>query len=121
MNLFISYTMKDKKINEGFLREFQDKVAIIGKAYVDLIDNDSINKQKRVYEELQRMDCLILIESPFTKKSKWVSFELRCAEKYNKQIIKFTLEEVDKVIKGNIDVENFLENKMSAANIAYTQ
>lgn len=80
---FICYTTKDTEITEEFLRKVKIFYSFSGEVYIDLLDNDSEDKQWRVLYELDRSDCLVLIQTKSIYDSKWVQIELERA-KYNK-------------------------------------
>lgn len=80
MKYFISYTIRDKEITKEFLDILSQKLFFLGSLFIDLIDNNSQNKQERVITELDYCDVLILVESRNVYKSKWVSFELERAK-----------------------------------------
>ena len=56
MKIFVSYTTRDKDITSELLNTVFFKLRKIGKVYIDLIHNDSINKQQRVLNELDTSD-----------------------------------------------------------------
>jgi len=95
MKYFISYTLKDKEITKELLKfvssEFQKK----GSAYVDLIDNDSVDKQERVLNELDNCDVFVLIESKSVYSSKWVQIEIERAKLKNKNFRVITLSDIN--------------------------
>ena len=63
MKYFISYTIRDKEITKEFLDILSQKLFFLGSLFIDLIDNNSQNKQERVITELDYCDVLILVES----------------------------------------------------------
>lgn len=94
MNIFVSYTTKDQEITLRGLNEISIKLKQIGNVYVDLINNNSLNKQKRVFDELDNSDVLILLISPNVYKSKWVMREIERANQQLIPIISFTINEI---------------------------
>lgn len=94
MNIFISYTIKDKEISLHSLDIISKKLNHIGNVYIDIINNDSLNKQERVFYELDNSDIVILLISPNVYKSRWVRLELERAKKNFIPIIPFTLKEI---------------------------
>lgn len=95
MNIFISYTTKDQEITLHSLSKISIKLEQIGYVYVDLINNNSLNKQKRVFDELDNSDVLILLISPSVYKSKWVIKEIERANQQLIPIIPFTINEMN--------------------------
>ena len=61
MNIFVSYTTKDSEVTLHRLNEISIKLRQIGYVYIDIIHNNSQDKQKRVFEELDNSDVIILI------------------------------------------------------------
>lgn len=72
MNIFVSYTTKDSEVTLHRLNEISIKLRQIGYVYIDIIHNNSQDKQKRVFEELDNSDVIILIISNNVYNSKWV-------------------------------------------------
>lgn len=95
MNIFISYTIKDKGISFDSLSSISRKLKHIGNVYIDIINNDSINKQERVFYELDNSDIVMLLITPNVYKSKWVIIELERAKERSIPIISFTLKEIE--------------------------
>lgn len=95
MNIFISYTIKDKEISFDSLSSISRKLKHIGNVYIDIINNDSINKQERVFYELDNSDIVMLLITPNVYKSKWVIIELERAKERSIPIISFTLKEIE--------------------------
>ncbi|WP_288207004.1 toll/interleukin-1 receptor domain-containing protein [uncultured Parabacteroides sp.] len=87
MKLFISYSTQDGIITKDLLSQVKNFYSKYGNCYIDLLDNDSIDKQKRVYLELYKADILILLHTPASDKSKWVQKEIYIAYKRNIPII----------------------------------
>lgn len=88
MKIFVSYTTKDKEISKSFLKQVLVALEQFGEVYIDMLSNDSIDKQLRVLEELERSDIIILIVSKNVYNSIWVKRELEIASKLEKIIIK---------------------------------
>ena len=94
MKIFVSYTTRDKDITSELLNTVFFKLRKIGKVYIDLIHNDSINKQQRVLNELDTSDLVLLIKSDKNILSKWVRIETERANKKLIPIIKITRNEI---------------------------
>ena len=94
MNIFISYTVKDKEVSLNNLRAISIKLKQIGNVYIDIINNDSLNRRGRVFYELDNSDIVILIISPSVYQSKWVNIELERAKKLLIPIVPFTIKEI---------------------------
>jgi hypothetical protein len=80
MKHFVCYTTRDKEVNSTFLQSFSNVLKKEGEVFIDLIDNDSEDKQCRVLSELDNSDILVLIETSNIYKSEWVSIELERAK-----------------------------------------
>jgi predicted nucleic acid-binding protein len=81
MKVFVSYTTIDKEITVKFLQGINDFLKSQGNVFIDLIHNDSTDKQKRVFYELENSDIVVLVNSKNVYNSYWVSKELDFAEK----------------------------------------
>lgn len=79
MKIFVSYTVRDSIITETLLQRVFESVAVFGSAYIDLIHNDSADKQARVEKELRDSNLLLLLETSSIVKSPWVQWELDTA------------------------------------------
>ncbi|MEC4050028.1 hypothetical protein OX284_011355 [Flavobacterium sp. SUN046] len=63
MKYFVSYTTRDKEITPDLLKQFSKEFEKKGEVFIDLLHNDSIDKQSRVLKELDSCDVMILIET----------------------------------------------------------
>lgn len=79
MNVFVSYTTRDNFINRDSLAQLSSVLSEFSNSFIDLIDNDSKNKQERVETELEKADFVLLLRSGSVKHSKWVSWEVNRA------------------------------------------
>ena len=103
MNIFVSYTTQNNEVTLDSLINFSNKLNSFGKIFIDLIDNDSIDKQGRIITELETTDLLILIKSESTLNSQWVQFELDSANKLKIPVIEFQIKEIDSLTREDID------------------
>jgi hypothetical protein len=94
MNIFISYTTINNEVNFDLLIKLSVKLEIFGRIFIDMIHNDSIDKQSRVVEELEVSNLLILIKTESSLNSEWVKFELDSAKKMDIPIIEFSCSEI---------------------------
>lgn len=92
--IFISYTLQDGVLNIDFFRNLKSVVKDYCLSYIDILDNDSSDKQARVEQELLRSDYLILIKTLKIKKSEWVKKEILIAQENNIPIIEFDYQEL---------------------------
>ncbi|CAM3413316.1 TIR domain-containing protein [Flavobacterium chungbukense] len=98
MKYFVSYTTIDKEITASLLANYSNFLKSKGDVYIDLLDNDSLDKQRRVFEELNKCDTLIIIESKNVYNSKWVELEIKQAIKLRKKIETISLKTIKKII-----------------------
>ncbi|HMK17680.1 MAG TPA: toll/interleukin-1 receptor domain-containing protein [Chitinophagaceae bacterium] len=90
MKYFVSYTTKDEEITIDFLKSIADLLQKTGKVFIDLLNNDSIDKQKRIFDEIDSCDLLLVIETQNVYKSKWVNSEIARAKNKNIPIQKIS-------------------------------
>ena len=102
MKHFVCYTTRDKEINSELLKSFSIKLKKEGDVFIDMIDNDSEDKQSRVLSELDSSDILVLIETSSIYKSEWVSIELERAKAMNIPIRIVKLDEIQKYLTYDV-------------------
>jgi hypothetical protein len=76
MKYFVSYTRRDAEITLNLLKAFAKELEKRGDVFIDIINNNSTDKQKRVIDELDNCDMLLLLETKNVYKSLWVAFEI---------------------------------------------
>lgn len=103
MRIFVSYTTRDRNITKELLIQVYNKLSEFETVYIDLIHNDSENKQKRVFDELESADQIILLETESVYKSNWVKVELERAKHLKKEIIKIPFNELSNFLKTEIN------------------
>lgn len=81
MSIFVSYTTRDYYINRELLEGVCEALSEYGHHYIDLLHNDSIDKQRHVEKMLYKAKLLILLSSSSVEKSEWVRWELIQAER----------------------------------------
>lgn len=122
MNIFVSYTTKDHEISLVMLNQISTRLKQIGTVYVDILDNNSLDKQKRVFDELDNSDVIVLIVSNNVYNSKWVIKEIERARKLLIPIISFSVHEIMtfkmEIISTKIE---FLLSRKLINNIAFFQ
>ena len=99
MRIFVSYTTRDDSINLKTLNEIYFKLSDYGEIYIDLIHNDSKNKQERVLMELDFCDLILLIETESTFESNWVRIELDRARKLRKKVTMIRFKELMEILE----------------------
>lgn len=81
MNIFVSYTTRDKIIDRQLLEDASEVLSKHGTFYIDLLHNESLDKQAYVGHMLSQSNVVVLIESFSIRESSWVQWELREAER----------------------------------------
>ena len=79
VKVFVSYTVRDSIVTKELLNQVQRMLTTFSEPYIDLIHNDSVDKQARVKQELIKSDIVLLLESDATLVSPWVQWELESA------------------------------------------
>jgi hypothetical protein len=87
MRIFVSYTTRDTEINRNLLLWISEILKSHGVPFIDVIHNDSSNRQSRVKKELDSADIVLLLKSKSIEKSKWVSWEINRAKSQDIPII----------------------------------
>jgi hypothetical protein len=111
MNIFVSYTTRNNEVTINSLFNFSNKISSLGKIFIDLIDNNSDDKQGRIVEELKRTELLILIKSKSIFNSEWVKFELESANAMNIPVIEFDIDDIDELTEQEIENRINYRNK----------
>ncbi len=96
MKYFVSYTTRDKEITPDLLKQFSKELEKKGEVFIDLLHNDSIDKQSRVLKELDSSDVMILIETNSVYQSEWVVLEIEQANAMPIPIQKMNLDQLKK-------------------------
>ncbi len=94
MKIFVSYTTLDNDVTVELLNSLSNSLSNLGIIYIDLIHNDSFDKQARVLYEIDRCDCFLLLQSDKIDKSNWVKIEVERARLRQKPIKKILLSEL---------------------------
>jgi hypothetical protein len=87
MKIFVSYTTRDYYIDRELLECVSKVLLEFGEYYIDMLHNDSSNKQSHVDIMLSQAKSLLLISSSSVNESEWVQWELQEAERYRIPII----------------------------------
>ena len=93
MKIFVSYTTRDGVITRDFLSSLAGKLSDLGDVYIDILHNDSKDKQERVKNELQEADIFLLLSTSSIKKSPWVAWEINKANSLG--VHKITIDATD--------------------------
>ena len=103
MLVFCSYTLRDGLVTIEKLRKLKELISKSADCYIDILDNDSIDKQKRVLEELSKAQLVLVLMSPDLKKSAWVKEEYRIANENNIPIVEISINHIN-------DIQDILSN-----------
>ena len=76
LKIFISYTTRDSYINTKLLKAIEYMVSDFCSPFIDLLHNDSNDKQAYVELKLAESDMLLLLSSASVSESNWVQWEL---------------------------------------------
>jgi hypothetical protein len=112
MKYFVSYTTRDKEITIGMLRAFSEFLKKSGEVFIDIIDNNSMDKQNRVIAELDSSDILLLIETKSTYFSTWVIIEIERATLKQIPIRKISFHDLNQIIscEKTFEIRNLKNN-----------
>lgn len=97
MLVFCSYTLRDGLVTIEKLKSLKELISKYAVCYVDILDNDSIDKQERVVEELGKAQLLLVLKSPDLKKSAWVKEEYRIANEKKIPIVEINIEQINEI------------------------
>jgi hypothetical protein len=84
----------DKEVTKELLAVFSKQLEKSGSVFIDIIDNDSFDKQARVISELESSDLMILIETNSIYHSEWVALEIEKAKSRQIPIRKVSINEL---------------------------
>lgn len=87
MEIFVSYTTRDYYINRKLLECVSEELSAYGEYYIDMLHNDSSDKQRHVEIMLSQARSLLLVSSSSVNESEWVQWELQEAERCQIPII----------------------------------
>ena len=79
--LFFSYTLRDAVVNNSLLSELYTALVKKYDIFIDLLHNDSIDKQARVLNELKTSQHVFVLRTPLIGESNWVKIEIDEAKK----------------------------------------
>lgn len=79
--LFFSYTLRDAVVNNSLLSELYTALVKKYDIFIDLLHNDSIDKQARVLNELKTSQYVFVLKTPLIGESNWVKIEIDEAKK----------------------------------------
>lgn len=97
MNIFVCYTTRDSIITKEFLCLLSKKLRAYYRAYIDILDNDSDDKQLRVAKELIQSDVLLLLDTKSVSDSPWVRWELETASEFGIPIVRVNVSDLENI------------------------
>ncbi|SRR6266704_7230227 len=119
MNIFISYTTRDRYLDCDRLRDINEVVCKFGSVFIDALHNDSKNRQARVEEELTGASIVLFIGTSGCSQSEWVEWERRKAVKHGKRCVEVPFDEEKPWFTNLRRVEHALTNR-TADNVIHT-
>lgn len=87
MGIFVSYTTRDHYVDRELLESMCEVLSEYGSYYIDLLHNNSSDKQRHVEIMLSQSSLLLLVSSSSIGESEWVRWELTEAERSSIPII----------------------------------
>lgn len=94
MNIFVSYTTRDKIISTKRLRKIEKLLSYYGKPYIDLLHNNSDDPQSFVLSRLASSAIFYVCWTPAYLESGWTQLELYLALKNNISIVWLDIENI---------------------------
>lgn len=94
--VFVSYTLRDTSVTIDKLRALKRKLPLDCDSFIDIIDNDSEDRQRRVDWELDHSKQMLFVKSENWHASDWVRYEL-----FRAWSLKLPIYEVDMDININ--------------------
>jgi hypothetical protein len=59
----------------------------LGDVFIDLLHNNSIDKQEYVIKKLHECSSIVIVDTPELEKSEWAKLEITIAKKEGKKIL----------------------------------
>lgn len=113
MLVFCSYTLRDGLVTIEKLRKLKELISKSADCYIDILDNDSIDKQERVVEELSKAQLVLVLMSPDLKKSAWVKEEYRIANEKKIPIVEININHINDIQKILSNYEKVYEHNQA--------
>lgn len=86
--IFFSYTLRDGILDKSLLKNICELLSPICDVFADVIHNDSVDKQKRVIDELRSSQYVVVLDTPLINESPWVNIEIDEANKMRIPILR---------------------------------
>jgi len=101
MKVFISYTLKDKEINDEYLNKVNELQSLVNvSVFIDKLHNFDSFPQTRIEREIENCDMLLVVDTRNIFKSDWVKKEIEMARLKNRPIHFTRPEKINKTIKS---------------------
>ena len=113
MLVFCSYTLRDGLVTIEKLRKLKELISKSAECYIDILDNDSIDKQERVVEELSKAQLVLVLMSPDLKKSAWVKEEYRIANEKKIPIVEININHINDIQEIIYNYEKVYEHNQA--------
>ncbi len=84
--IFVIYTTRDEYVTKNVLNKICNELKIFGDVFIDLIHNNSENKQEYVIEKLYECTSIVIVDTPNLESSEWAKLEISIAQKERKRI-----------------------------------
>jgi len=105
--IFVIYTTIDSYINKELLLKINEDLKQYGNVFIDLIHNNSENKQEYVLQMLYESSHIVIVETPKIRESKWAQMELKIAGEQKKTILGYyTLKVIGEKPKIEFELKN---------------
>jgi hypothetical protein len=92
MRIFVSYTTRDGYLNVERLKDIDEAIKQFGIVYIDILHNNSADRQRRVEYELALSSIVVFLITPAVHESFWFMKEKRIAEHHKKRCIEICLD-----------------------------
>jgi len=101
VHTFICYTIRDGYLTNDILRRVKTHFEKFGTTFIDILDNDSLLKQERIFNEIELANSFVLLNTPSIMESPWVAKEIEKAEQEKLEIINLTVDDIEKISTTN--------------------
>ncbi len=119
MNVFVSYSVRDGRVNRDRLRRLAAALESMCAPYIDLLEHKCGGHQPSVWKALGRMDAFLLCGTPSVSRSPWVAAEYAAAVRLGVPIYTLNWDRfLDDAVVPKADVAVQLQNCLCASSQA---
>lgn len=93
-----SFLFSQAKVSDDYIAWSPTRKLTAGDFIINILHNDSTNKQKRIIQEIDNSDLLILIETENVYKSQWVQLEIKRARQFQKPIKRILVKDLKRLL-----------------------